>query len=370
MSLTTTGCRLISCAKYAANRVAGNSRPTQSRRKRSAVRSNRASQRSPSGAVRQAPEARRGDIEDFGGGTQHRCKRLREVRLGLDRDLEQSFAEPQPPRLGPLRGTEVPRREHEPAHGGVIEPVGQHARQAAAVAGERCARAQVERRRLTVPRRFAQQAVDSATEFDARWLIEDELERRAHHIRLVLTGDRLQRRTGEDHASIRIQYDRELALVLRQRARPGFGRPHPAARRPLGRRVDDRDRREVVLVEAEQTHDEARAQAAATAQRQLGLEFAAPIGGELRPESLPAPRERAMTEEAKEFGNAATDRGIAAGERHRLAVDRKDLPAVIDGDDRHARRVEARLLQRTFDGRLPQGNDGRTQRDLSGRYAR
>jgi hypothetical protein len=77
-----------------------------------------------------------------------------------------------------------------------------------------------------------------------------------------------------------------------------------------------------------------------------------------------------MTEEPEEFGDAATNRGIAAREGHRLAVDRKDLAAVIDGNDRHACRVEARLLQRTFDGRLPQRNDGRTQRDLSGRYAR
>ncbi len=319
--------------------------------------------------MRQAPEACRGDIEDFGGGTQHRRKRLREVRLGLDRDLEQSFAEPQPPRLGALRRSEVPRREYEAAHAGVVEPVCQHAREAAAVAGQRCPRAQVERGRLTVPWRFAQQAVDSATKFDTRWLIEDELERRAHDIRLVLAGDRLQRRTGEDHAPVGVQYDGEFALMLRQRARPGFGRSHPAPRRPLGRRVDNRYRCEVVLIKPEQTYDEVCAQTAATAQRQLGLELAAPIGGEPRPESLPAPRKRAMTEKSEEFGNAATDRRIATGERHRFAVDRKDLPAVINGDDRHARRVEARLLQRTFDGRLPQGNDGRTQRDLSNRYA-
>jgi hypothetical protein len=60
-----------------------------------------------------------------------------------------------------------------------------------------------------------------------------------------------------------------------------------------------------------------------------------------------------MTEKTEQFGNAAADRGLTAGKRHRLGIDGEDLTTMTDGKQRHAGGVEARLLERALDGGLP-----------------
>jgi len=109
----------------------------------------------------------------------------------------------------------------------------------------------VQRRRLAVTGRLPQQAVDGAPELDPGGLIEDELEGRSHDVALVFAGDRLERRVRIDHAPIGVQYDRQFTLCsARARARASAARPGGA--RPVRSRIDDRYRREVVLVESKQ----------------------------------------------------------------------------------------------------------------------
>ena len=74
------------------------------------------------------------------------------------------------------------------------------------------------------------QAVHRAAELDARRLVEDELERRAHDVLLLLAGDRLEGGAGVDHAAIRVQNHRQLGLVLGQGARASRGGTHAGGR--------------------------------------------------------------------------------------------------------------------------------------------